>query len=242
MKERGLGRFRDTRRSRFVNLRAATGRFAGEDPYPGTVDHSEIVRLYGPWRSRTVDDVVELFAGYAGPWWIAGGWAIEAFTGISRPHGDIDVSIPRSDAHLLRAHLRDRLDVWAAHRGDLLPLTNPARMVPDTCSNLWLRADGASPWEYDIILMDTTPTRWTYKRDPRVALAFNEILWSQNGVNYLRPEIQLLHKAPGLRPQDQADFETARPVLSEEASVWLRRALQTAHPDHPWIGELVPSR
>ena len=203
------------------------------------MDHNEIVRLYGPWRSRTTDDVVELFAGYTGPWWIAGGWAIEAFTGSARPHGDIDVSIPRSDANQVRAHLRDRLDVWAAHRGDLLPLANPERPVPETCSNLWLRVDGASPWEYDMILMDTTATRWTYKRDPRVALAFDKILWSRDGVDYLRPEIQLLHKAPGLRPQDQADFDAARPALSEEASAWLRRALQTAHPGHPWIEDLA---
>lgn len=206
------------------------------------MDHNELVRLYGPWHSRTVGDVVELFEGYAGPWWIAGGWAIEAFTGISRPHSDIDPSIPRSDAHLLRAHLLGRLDVWAATRGDLLPLVNPARLVPNTCSNLWLRADGASPWEYDVILMDTTPAQWTYERDPRVTLAFDEILWTKEGVNYLRPEVQLLHKAPGLRPQDQLDFDAARSSLTEEASAWLRSALETAHPGHPWIKELVRSR
>ncbi|WP_243232786.1 nucleotidyltransferase domain-containing protein [Microbacterium sp. CIAB417] len=202
------------------------------------MDHSDVVRLYGPWHSRTVRDVVELFEGYTGPWWIAGGWAIEAFTGVSRSHGDIDPSVPRSDAHLLRAHVLGRLDVWAANRGDLLPLTDPARPVPDTCSNLWLRADGASPWEYDVILMDSTQERWTYKRDPRVTLAFDKILWTKEGVNYLRPEIQLLHKAPGLRAQDQLDFDAARSSLSDEASAWLRSALETAHPRHPWIEQL----
>lgn len=205
------------------------------------MDHNEIVRLYGPWHSRTIDDVVDLFQCYAGRWWIAGGWAIEAFTGVSRPHGDIDPSIPRSDAHLLRAHLLGHLDVWAANRGDLLPLANPARQVPNTCSNLWLRANGASPWEYDVILMDTTPTQWTYKRDPRVTLAFDKILWTKEGVNYLRPEIQLLHKAPGLRPQDQLDFDIARASLTDQAAGWLRSALETAHPGHPWIKELTRS-
>lgn len=206
------------------------------------VDHNEIVRLYGPWIPRTVVDVAELFKGYPGRWWIAGGWAIEAFTGISRPHGDIDPSIPRSDASLLRAHVLGRLGVWAANQGDLLPLAHPRRPVPSTCSNLWLRASGASPWEYDVILMDTSPTQWTYKRDPRITLPRDSILWSHQGVDYLRPEIQLLHKAPGLRPQDQLDFDAARSRISTEASAWLRNALEIAHPGHPWINDLTRSR
>lgn len=52
------------------------------------VDHDETERLYGPWAARTPDDAVDLFEGYAGRWWIAGGWAIDAFTGV-RPHGDL---------------------------------------------------------------------------------------------------------------------------------------------------------
>ena len=65
---------------------------------PGrALDHDEIVRLYGPWLRRTPSDAAQLFAGYNGCWWIAGGWAIEAFTGDPRQHGDLDPSIPRSD-------------------------------------------------------------------------------------------------------------------------------------------------
>lgn len=203
------------------------------------MDHDETVRLYGPWMSRTLGDVADLFRGYAGRWWISGGWAIEAFTNISRPHGDIDPSIPRSDAHLLRAHLLGHMDVWAADQGDLRPLTDVARPIPETCSNLWLRASGADPWEYDVLLMDTTAALWTYKRDPRIALPFDRILWTKDGISYLRPEIQLLHKAPGLRPEDQLDFNATRPLLSADASGWLRSALETAHPGHPWIDNLI---
>jgi hypothetical protein len=90
--------------------------------------------------------------GYAGRWWIAGGWAIEAFTGIARPHGDLDPSISRSDVPALVQHLSGRLDVWQATEGALRPMVSPADPVPATCGNLWVRPDGATPWEYDVIL------------------------------------------------------------------------------------------
>lgn len=199
------------------------------------MDHDELVRLYGPWRARTPEDVVDLFRGYPAPWWIAGGWAIEAFTGSSRPHGDIDLSVPRADVPGLLRHLRSGWDVWAADRGSLTPLIDVDAALPDTCSNLWLRKSGADPWEYDVILMDTSEGFWTYKRDARVNLPSDEILWERDGIRYLRPEIQLLHKAPGLRPQDQLDFASSVPLLGPDAIHWLRSALATAHPGHPWI-------
>ncbi|MGX9900773.1 hypothetical protein ACW0JT_14545 [Arthrobacter sp. SA17] len=202
-------------------------------------DHDEVVRLYGRWRHRTPRDALELFNGYSGLWWIAGGWAIEAFTGISRPHSDLDPSIPRSDVALFRRHLGSRLDVWAAYEGTLRPLIGEVNEgVPFTCGNLWLRASGADPWEYDVILMDATISTWIYKRDARVSRPTKDILWTREGINYLRPEIQLLHKAKTLRPKDQADFRSCLPLLSSSDRRWLRSSMEVAHPGHPWLNEL----
>ena len=203
------------------------------------MDHDELVRLYGPWRPHDPRDAVELFRGYSGLWWVAGGWSIEAFTGVPRAHGDIDPSIPRADLAVLLAHLQGSWDVWAADRGSLKPLAGGDRAISSTCSNLWLRRSGAEPWEYDVILMDTDADVWTYKRDSRVTLLLDEILWEHDGVRYLRPEIQLLHKAPGLRPQDEQDFAASLPLLEANAVHWLRSALETAHPGHPWIDSLT---
>ncbi len=47
-------------------------------------------------------------------------------------------------------------------------------------------------------------------------------LWPCDGIEYLRPEIQLLHKANGLRPKDQEDFEVCLPLLDDTARRWLR--------------------
>ncbi len=202
------------------------------------MDHDELIRLYGPWRTRCPRDVAELMSGYQGRWWIAGGWAIETFTGISRPHGDIDPSIPRADVAFLRAHLAGEYDVWAADRGTLRPLIDAGDGPTRTCSNLWLRRDGRSPWEFDVILMDADDEMWTYKRDVRVRLPFAEILWQAEGLHWLRPEVQLLHKAPGLRPKDQRDFDDTAPLLDPLHRDWLRAALRIAHPGHPWIALL----
>ena len=200
--------------------------------------HDEIVRLYGPWRSRTPRDAAALFEGYGDVWWVAGGWAIEAFTGVPRAHDDLDLSIPRSGLAALREHVSGRLDVWQADDGTLRPLIALTDPVPETCENLWLRPSGADPWEYDVKVMSATSTTWTYKRDARISRSVPEILWASDGISYLRPEVQLLHKAPGLRPKDQADFDACLPLLDAEPRSWLRAALGLAHPGHPWLRAL----
>lgn len=195
--------------------------------------------MYGPWRHHRPSDAATFFAEYEGDWWIAGGWAIEAFTGVARSHGDLDINIPRTQVPLLRDFLNGRLDVWAADRGTLTPLIpgDDAPLSP-TCGNLWLRPSGAEPWEYDIVLTLVTDEVWTYKRDPRIALPLSEILWSRGGITYLRPEIQLLHKAPGLRDKDVRDFENTQHLLDDGSRARLSDFLQLAHPSHPWIAEL----
>ena len=57
-------------------------------------------------------------------------------------------------------------------------------------------------------------------------------------MNYLRPEIQLLLKARGLRPKDQRDYEATLPLLKRNSRVWLRESLQLVQPGHPWVAAL----
>ena len=86
------------------------------------LSNDEFERLYGPWAPRTPADVAALFEGYPGTWWVAGGWAIEAFTGVRREHEDTDTCVLRSDLAVLRKHLAGRFDVWAAGTTALRPL------------------------------------------------------------------------------------------------------------------------
>src|SRR5262245_34150775 len=54
-------------------------------------------RLYGRWEPFDPVATQEFFAGFDRPWWIVGGWSIDAFTGAARPHEDVDVSFLACD-------------------------------------------------------------------------------------------------------------------------------------------------
>lgn len=205
----------------------------------------ELARLYGPWAGRTPLDAARLLAGYPGRWWVAGGWAIEAFSSVERHHSDLDLEVPRGDLPLLRRHLAGQLDVWTADDGALRPLlpgddpdAEADTVLPAGCGQVWVRPSGAEPWEYDILLMPGNAENWEFKRDGRIRLPLTDICWSQDDVRYLRPEIQLLLKARGLRPKDQRDFDAVVPLLDRKRLTWLREALEVAHPGHRWLSAL----
>ena len=84
----------------------------------------------------TPPGVAALMAGFDRPWWLVGGWSIEAFTGVPREHEDIDLSILACDVPALRAHVGDRLAPWSNDGGTLRPLSDrfpepSARREPD---------------------------------------------------------------------------------------------------------------
>lgn len=208
-------------------------------------DDEAFAALDASWSTRTPEDVATLFSGYPGTWWIAGGWALEAFTGITRRHDDIDPSVLRRDLPALRRHLAGRLHLWTATRGTLSPLLpddDPEgaaeEVLPDGCGQLWTRRSASGPWEYDVLLVPGSPDEWVYKRDHSIRMPMARALWHDGDIAYLQPEIQLLYKAPGLRDKDQADFETTLPHLGERRRAWLRDALAKTLRDHPWIDAL----
>lgn len=205
----------------------------------------QFFRLYGPWRAHTPHDAARLMDGYAGRWWIAGGWAIELFTGTPRPHDDLDIGVLAADLPLLRRHLAGLLDVWAAASGTLTPLVPLDRpgapadeIMPAGGTQVWTRRDAASPWEYDILLSPGDAESWVCKRDTSMRMPWAEALWEHDGIFCLRPEIQLLYKAKGDRAKDHADLLTALPRLNDAQRGWLTTHLERLHPDHRWLRDL----
>ncbi|MBS43954.1 MAG: hypothetical protein CMH83_12485 [Nocardioides sp.] len=210
------------------------------------LDHDAFTALYGGWAGRTPADAAVLMRDYPGTWAVAGGWAVEAFTGVARPHEDTDLVVLRSELPLLRRHLAGRLHVWGVSSGAMVPLLeddpdgDPDALLPDGgAGQVWTRRSATDPWEYDVLLDPGTPEEWVCKRDHAIRLPRTRAVVTYDGVPHLAAEVQLLMKAKGDRPKDRADLEAAVPLLDAERRSWLRDAVAALHPGHPWLDRLA---
>ena len=195
--------------------------------------------LYGRWAPLTPAELAVELAGFDRPWWVVGGWAIEAATGYRREHEDTDISLLSSDVEELVDVLRGRWHVWNNVGGFLHPLGERWTTVEDPESQLWLRADASSPWIVDVPLTPARDGLWTNKRLPEHVAPVDEVTWlADDGIRYLNPEIVLLFKARLRRPKDDPDLEATLPVLTPARRTWLREAIRRLHPEHPWLSRV----
>jgi RimJ/RimL family protein N-acetyltransferase len=208
---------------------------------PGIDDSDEAFeRWYGPWDPFSVDQIAELLHGFGAPWWIVGGHAIEAFTGVRRPHEDIDVALFRRDLPALRACLPPVYQAWSAGSGLLRPLDDDHPDPHPEAGQVWIREHALAPWKADFILMDERDGAWVWKHDPSVALALDESTWvDAAGVRYANPEIVLAHKARTLEGRHDADFRAAWPMLDARSRSWLRETIERRYPGHPWLSRMA---
>jgi hypothetical protein len=212
--------------------------------YDEGLDPEELAfhRLYGPWKVSTPADAQRVLAGYDGEWWIAGGWAIEAFTGVRREHDDADVSLWRRDIEKLRLHLKGSYDLWSNAGGRLRPLTDERPDQPDDAEQIWLRKHALSPWEFDLVINPDRDGRWVFRRDPAHDYALEDITWTApDGIRYLNPELALAYKAKQKRPKDEQDLTAALPLLTDAKRTWLADMIDHLHPDHPWPARIRSS-
>jgi hypothetical protein len=207
-------------------------------PTPPTaqpLEHDELVRWYGDFDPLTPDGVRALMDGFDRPWWIIGGWSIEAFTGVPREHEDMDISLMSSDATAFRMFIGDRWNLWNVDDGWFRPFDDRFPDIrPD--SQLWMRRDATSPWVLDVPLTPDTDGRWTNKRHLAHTERLEDVTWvADDGLRYARPEVSLMFKARQDRPKDVRDAEIALPMLDERARQWLRETVAQWDPQHPWV-------
>lgn len=187
---------------------------------------------YGPWEPLTLPEIRALMDGTEIRWWVAGGLAIDAVTGTSREHGDVDIAIDAADLEALRALVPD-WQLWHAHAGTLEPLF-PGDSLREGREGLWARRDATLPWIMDLLLSPTDGTDWVFKRDHAIRMPLAEAVVRIDGTPYLAPQCVLLYKARHLRDKDKRDFEVALPHLDSPARAWLAAALDRHLPGHEW--------
>ena len=190
-------------------------------------EDAEFLRVYGPWQPLTPTQVQSLLEGFERPWWLVGGYAIEAFTGVKREHEDIDMSIFVGDVAAFRAHLEPRFHLWSNYGGTFrfFDKKHPEPLAP--LSQIWVRKHARAPWILDCILTPSVDGMWQSKRDRDEFRTLDDATWiDDRGIRILKPEIALFFKAARERPKDEQDFEAALPLLSRARREWLDDALE----------------
>ena len=197
--------------------------------------------LYGDWDALTPAELAELMAGFPEPWWIVGGHAIEAFTGVRRFHEDLDLVVFPDAVPALRAQLGSTFHLWSNHGGTLRVLDDEHPEPLDPLSQIWMRENARSPWRVDCIPNPERDGRWVSRHDDTLEADLEDVTWvAADGIRYLSPEVALLFKARQMRPKDQIDFGNAWPLMSTGRRTWLREAVhRTYGPDHGWAERLA---
>lgn len=202
-------------------------------------EEREFLDLYGAWESLTPAGFAAEMVGFDRPWWVIGGWAVEAATGLRREHEDLDVSLLVCDVPAFVSFMAGRWHVWNNVGGVLHPLGGRDGRWPtvdEPASQLWLRRHAAAPWVVDIPLTPDHDGRWAHKLRPHETAEVAEVTWrADDGLRYLRPEYVMLHKARQSRAKDLLDLRAVLPVLAPDRRAWLRAAVADLDPAHPWL-------
>jgi hypothetical protein len=184
-------------------------------------------------------DVAAVLRGFADPWCVAGGWAVDLFLDRpTRPHADVDLALFRDG----QARLREHLPAWrfSVARGGVLEPWRDGEWLAPPAHEIHGRGGEVAA---EFLLNERDGDQWVFRRDPSVRRpAAGWIVPTPSGLPALCPAIVLLFKAKQPRPADEHDFHALRGHLPAERRAWLADALHRVHPGHPWIEGLRPTR
>jgi hypothetical protein len=189
------------------------------------------------WEPLTPQQVAEALRGSGFPWWIAGGWALDLFMGRqTRAHNDIEIAIFRGDEDKLRAQLAGR-EYVIAEKGTFIPWAKEP--LPKWAHELWVREKGRETWQLEVLIEERAGARWTYRRNADIGALSTDIgRFTNDGIPYVRPEIQLLYKSKGGRASDETDLLSVLPRLDPAQRATLFAWIATVEPGHRWLERL----
>lgn len=190
------------------------------------------------WEPLTPQQVAELLRGVDVPWWIAGAWALDLFAGRqTRAHEDIEISVFRGDEH----KIRERLKGWefsVAQGGALTPLV-AGKALPSDAHELWCRERRRETWQLEILIEERAHGRWVYRRNERIGVHEKDVgRFTNDGIPYIRPDIQLLYKSRAARAVDESDLVAVLPRLDAAQRATLSAWISADDPTHRWLARL----
>ena len=193
----------------------------------------------GRWQPLAPAEIAALMERCSAAWWIAGGYAIDAFIGRfdRRHHDDVDVGVLARDQSEIRRSLPDWDFQCADPPGRLRPWLRDERL-DEPVHDVWVREHSDGRWRLQLVLNPSRGEHWVYRRDGRVSRPLDKLVFESDGIAFLAPEVQLLFKSKTLRRKDEQDFDDALPLLDDAQRRWLRSSLEVAHPGHPWMSRL----
>ncbi len=204
-----------------------------------TEEDRAFLEVYGDWDPLTPAQLAVLMEGFQAPWWVVGGHAIEAFTGVRRVHEDLDLVVFSEHLPQLRAQLGGRFHLWSNHGGTFRVIDDRQPEPLHPLSQVWMRENARSPWRVDCILNGSVDGRWQSRHDETLVADLDEVTWVHtDGVRYLNPEVTLLFKAKQARAKDSIDLDHAWPLMSAAQRSWLRDAVAARYPGHAWTARL----
>jgi hypothetical protein len=182
-----------------------------------------------------------LFQNYPARHWVAGGWALDLFTGrVRRPHADVDVLVLAQDLDQVAATFTAPRPMLENPTTGEFRVWEPGESLtpgPDVLAF----PDDQFPSPIRIILAASEADQWVYHRGRgTLRKPLDEItLTTPNGLPYLAPEIVLLLKSRSTRPKDTQDFTDVAAVLDPTRREWLHAHIAPRYPNHPWLPALT---
>lgn len=187
--------------------------------------------------------VRDLLVDFDPPWFLCGGWAVDAWLGEqTRYHGDVDIAVFHHDQRAIFDHFPgwelvghdpnvadDTTEPWNGRRLDL-----PAHV----------HVRRGTEFEFEFLLNERADHEWVLERDPLISVPLDRaIRHSAWGMPTAGPEVVLFYKAGEKageqpRPHDEQDMLALLPTLTERQRTWLRESLVKARPGHPWLRHL----
>lgn len=201
-------------------------------------DRREAPPADASWEPLTPQRIAELLRGVEVPWWIAGAWALDLFAGRqTRAHQDIEISVFRGDENAIRRHLKG-WKFFVAKDGTLTPLGD-REPLPATAHGLWCRERGSETWQLEILIEEREHGRWVYRRDEHIGVHEKDIgRVTDDGIPYIRPDIQLLYKSRASRAVDESDLLAVLPRLDAAQRATLSAWISAEDPTHRWLARL----